>query len=107
GLGLVASAAKGERATSVINQLNAALQQGELRGDAFNSVITNTPAIADALARGLGKTREQLSAMAKAGELATDVWVPALLSQTDSLGVAVDGMAVTVGDALQRLDNAW
>lgn len=107
GLGLVASAAKGERATSVINQLNAALQQGELRGDAFNSVITNTPAIADALTRGLGKTREQLSAMAKAGELTTDVWVPALLSQTDSLGVAVDGMAVTVGDALQRLDNAW
>lgn len=107
GLGLVASAAKGERATSVITQLNAALQQGQLRGDAFNSVITNTPAIADALARGLGKTREQLTAMAKAGELTTDVWVPALLSQTDELGTAVDNMAVTVGDAMQRLDNAW
>ncbi|TLX65068.1 hypothetical protein DN820_01785 [Stutzerimonas nosocomialis] len=107
GLGLVASAAKGERAASVINQLNTALQDGELRGDAFNSVIRNTPALADALARGLGKTREQLAAMAKEGELTTDIWVPALIGQVDSLGDAVDSMQVTVGDALTRLNNAW
>lgn len=107
GLGLVASAAKGERAASVINQLNQALQDGELRGDAFNSMIRNTPALADAMARGLGKTREQLAAMAKDGELTTDVWVPALIGQVDSLGDAVDGMQVTVGDALTRLNNAW
>jgi len=107
GLGLVASAAKGERAASVINQLNQALQDGELRGDAFNSMIRNTPALADAMARGLGKTREQLAAMAKDGELTTDVWVPALIGQVDSLGEAVDGMQVTVGDALTRLNNAW
>lgn len=107
GLGLVASAAKGERAAAVINQVNQALQQGELRGDAFNSVIRNTPALADALARGLGKTREELAAMAKAGELTTDVWVPALIGQVDALGEAVDGMQVTVGDALTRLNNAW
>ncbi|USR38088.1 tape measure protein [Ectopseudomonas hydrolytica] len=96
GLGLVASAAKGERAASVINQINQALQDGQLRGDAFNSVIRNTPALADALARGLGKTREELAAMAKAGELTTDVWVPALIGQVDALGEAVDGMQVTV-----------
>lgn len=107
GLGLVASAAKGERAAAVINQVNQALQQGELRGDAFNSVIRNTPALADALARGLGKTREELAAMAKAGELTTEVWVPALIGQVDALGEAVDGMQVTVGDALTRLNNAW
>jgi len=107
GLGLVASAAKGERATSVINQFSDALQQGVLRGDSFNSMIRNTPALADALARGLGKTREELVAMAKAGELTTDVFVPALISQMDSLGQAVDDMTVTVGDAGTILQNAW
>lgn len=107
GLGLVASAAKGEKATATINQLSNALQDGVLRGDAFNSVIRNTPAIADALARGLNVTREQLAAMAKEGELTTSRWVPALLSQVDSLGSAVDGMAVTTEDALVRLNNAW
>src|SRR5690554_3535280 len=107
GLGLVASAAKGEKAAATINQLSNALQDGALRGDAFNSVIRNTPAIADALARGLNVTREQLAAMAKEGELTTSRWVHALLSQVDSLGRAVDGMAVTTEDALVRLNNAW
>src|SRR5690606_23718521 len=107
GLGLVASAAKGEKATATINQLSNALQDGVLRGDAFNSVIRNTPAIADALAKGLNVTREQLAAMAKEGELTTSTWVPALLSQVDSLGTAVDDMAVTTEDALVRLNNAW
>ncbi len=41
GLGLVASAAKGEKAASVINQFSNALQDGVLRGDAFNSMIRN------------------------------------------------------------------
>lgn len=107
GLGLVASAAKGEKAASVINQFSNALQDGVLRGDAFNSMIRNTPALADAMARGLGKSREELARMAKEGKLATDVFVPALISQMDSLGGAVDGMQVTVADALTKLDNAW
>lgn len=107
GLGLVASAAKGEKAASVINQFSNALQDGVLRGDAFNSMIRNTPALADAMAKGLGKSREELARMAKEGKLTTDVFVPALISQMDSLGGAVDGMQVTVADALTKLDNAW
>lgn len=107
GLGLVASAAKGERATSTIHQLSNALQDGVLRGDAFNAMIRNTPALADALTRSLGVTREELASMAKSGELTTDKWVPALIDQVDTLGTAVDDMAVTVDDALVRLNNAW
>lgn len=107
GLGLVASAAKGERATQVINQFSKALQQGKLQGDSFNAMVESAPALTDALARGLGKTREELARMATEGKLTTDVFVPALLSQMDSLGSAVDGMTITVGDALTRLQNAW
>ena len=107
GLGLVASAAKGERATQVINQFSKALQQGKLQGDSFNAMVESAPALTDALARGLGKTREELAGMATEGKLTTDVFVPALLSQMDSLGSAVDGMNITVGDALARLQNAW
>lgn len=107
GLGLVASAAKGERATQVINNFNSALQDGVLRGDAFNSMVRVAPALADAMARGLGKTREELAAMAKAGELTTDVFVPALISQMDRLGEAVDNMTITGGDGFVRVMNAW
>lgn len=107
GLGMVASAAKGERAVSVINQFSNALQDGKLQGDAFQAMVRNTPALANALSQALGKTREELAAMATAGELTTDVWVPALISQTDELGKAVDDMNIVVGDALTRLNNAW
>jgi tape measure domain-containing protein len=107
GLGMVASAAKGERAASVMQQFSNALQSGKLQGDAFQSMIRNTPVLADALAAALGRSREELAKMASEGQLTTDVWVPALISQLDNLGAAVDDMNITVGDALTRLNNAW
>lgn len=107
GLGMVASAAKGERAASSMQQFSNALADGKLQGDAFQSMLRNTPAIADALGVALGRSREELAKMATEGKLTTDVWVPALISQLDSLGAAVDNMNITVGDSLTRLNNAW
>jgi tape measure domain-containing protein len=107
GLGMVASSAKGERAASVMQQFSNALQDGKLQGDAFQSMVRNTSVLADALTVSLGRSREELAKMASEGQLTTDVWVPALISQLDSLGTAVDGMNITVGDALTRLNNAW
>lgn len=107
GLGLVASAAKGEKAEQVINQVGKAMQTGVLRGEAFNAVIEQTPALADALARGLGKSREQLAKMAADGKLTSDIVIPALISQLGELGKAVDKMNPLVGDALIRLEKAW
>lgn len=107
GLGMVASAAKGERAASVMQQFSNALQDGKLQGDAFQAMVRNTPVLADALAASLGRTREELAKMASEGLLTTDVWVPALIAQVESLGKAVDDMNITVGDALIRLNNAW
>lgn len=107
GLGMVASAAKGERAASVMQQFSNALQDGKLQGDAFQTMVRNTPVLTDALAASLGRTREELAKMAREGQLTTDVWVPAVIAQLDNLGTAVDGMNITVGDALTRLNNAW
>lgn len=107
GLGMVASAARGERAAAALQQFSNALQDGKLQGDAFKAMIRTTPALTDALARSLGVTREELAKMASEGQLTTDVWVPALISQLDSLGSAVDGMNILVSDALTRLNNAW
>ncbi|QFT23565.1 Chromosome partition protein Smc [Pseudomonas sp. THAF187a] len=107
GLGMVASAARGERAAAALQQFSNALQDGKLQGDAFTAMIRTTPALADALTRSLGLTREELAKMATEGQLTTDVWVPAVISQLDSLGGAVDGMNILVSDALTRLNNAW
>lgn len=101
-LGLVASNATGQKAETVITNFNRAMQIGVLRGDNFNSVLTEAPEIANALAVGLGKSRKELIAMAAAGELTSEVVIPALISQLGALGKKTDDMRVTVQDAWTR-----
>lgn len=106
GLGLVASATKGDQARAVIDQFNKAMQVGVLRGDAFNSVIQQAPELANALAAGLGVTRQELIGLAEAGELTSQRVIPALISQLPELGKKVDDMRVTVGDGVLRFRGA-
>lgn len=104
-LGLDASGAKGEAAAAVIRQLSQALQVGVLRGQDFNSVLTGAPEIINAVALSLGKSRSELLAMARAGDLTTEVFVPALIEQMDSMGEKADQAEKTVTDAMFTLTN--
>lgn len=97
--GLVANSVKGEQAAAVINQFTKGLQTGVIRGDAFNAVLENSPALIDALQKGLGVTRAELIRMANAGELTTDRVVTAFASQADALLGLADAMRVTGADA--------
>ena len=106
-LGLVASKTTGQAAETVITNFNRAMQIGVLRGNNFNSILENSPDLAVALGNGLGKTREELIAMAAAGELTSDVVIPALISQLGALGGAVDNMRVTVDDGEIRVSDAF
>lgn len=98
--GLVANSVKGEQAAAVINQFTKGLQTGVIRGDAFNAVLENSPALIDALQKGLGVTRAELIQMANAGELTTDRVVTAFASQADALLGLADAMRVTGADAV-------
>lgn len=104
--GLVASGAKQERATSVTNALTKAIAEGVLRGDNWNTVYQTGGEVADALARGLGVSRQELDKLARSGQLTADKVVPALIGQLDDLQGKADSMATTVGDAFLQLDNA-
>src|SRR5690606_5910504 len=64
-----------------------------------------TPRVAQALAAGLGKSTQELLAMARAGELVVQDFVPALTSQMALLRAEVESMPTTVEDAFQRLSN--
>lgn len=97
--GLVANSVKGEQAAAVINQFTKGLQTGVIRGDAFNAVLQNSPALIDALQKGLGVTRAELIRMANAGDLTTDRVVTAFASQADALLGLADAMRVTGADA--------
>ncbi|MDH0120843.1 tape measure protein [Stutzerimonas stutzeri] len=97
--GLVANSVKGQQAEAVINQFTKGLQTGVIRGDAFNAILQNSPALTDALTKGLGTTRAELIRMANAGELTTEKVVTAFASQSDALLKLADAMRTSVPDA--------
>jgi tape measure domain-containing protein len=90
-----------------IEQFNQGLGSGVLRGQEFNSVMTNTPRLADALAAGFNATKGELRDMAEEGKLTAAAVVKALESQSDVLSKEFAKLPNTVGTALTRVGNAW
>ncbi|WP_257224268.1 tape measure protein [Acinetobacter sp. YH16042] len=98
------SAASNEAA---ITQLNQALGSGVLRGDEFNSMMEQSPRLAQALADGLGVTTGALREMASEGQLTTDVVTKALLSQSEKISAEYAKFPATIGAAIENLKTAW
>ena len=88
-------------------QFGQALASGVLRGEEFNSVVENSPRLAQALADGLNVPIGRLRKLAEQGQLTADVVVNALMSQKDKLAAEYAQLPVTVGTAFERLKNAF
>ena len=98
------SAASNEAA---ITQLNQALGSGVLRGDEFNSMMEQSPRLAQALADGLDVTTGKLREMAEEGKLTTDVVTKALLSQSEKITEEFNKFPTTIGASIENLKTAW
>ncbi len=98
------SAASNEAA---ITQLNQALGSGVLRGDEFNSMMEQSPRLAQALADGLDVTTGKLREMAGEGKLTTDVVTKALLSQSEAISAEFAKFPTTIGASIENLKTAW
>lgn len=101
------SGASATEAQSSLLQFGQALSSGVLRGEEFNSVVENSPRLAQALADGLNVPIGRLRVMAEQGQLTADVVVRALMSQKDKLASEYGQLPVTVGQAFTRLQNAF
>lgn len=97
------SGASASSAEAGITQLSQALASGVLRGDEFNSIMENSPRLAQAMADGLGVPRGALRAMAEEGKLTAAVVTQAILSQGAVLSGEFAQMPVTVGQAFTNL----
>ena len=101
------SGASASEAQSSLLQFGQALASGVLRGEEFNSVVENSPRLAQALADGLNVPIGRLRKLAEQGQLTADVVVNALMSQKDKLAAEYAQLPVTVGTAFERLKNAF
>lgn len=100
------SGATAESAKASIMQFGQALASGTLRGDELNSVMEQTPALAEAIAKGMGKSVGELRAMGEAGQLTVQQIVSALNNQAPQIEAQFNKLTPTVGGAFQQLSNS-
>lgn len=103
-LGVISGASQGEIGSGML-QLAQALAAGRLNGDELRSIMENMPALAKAIADGLGVGVGQLRAMGAAGELTGSKVFQALLSQTDKVNKEFGSLPDTTERAFQRVSD--
>lgn len=102
---LVISAARGQRATSVMDAWSKAMALGELRGDNLNTIIMSGGRLAEALAASMGVTTNELRKLGAQGKITTDVMF-GVTSQLEKLREEADAMPATLADAFVLIGNA-
>ena len=95
-----------ESMNAALVQLGQGLSSGVLRGEELNSVIEQTPRLAQALADGLGVSLGALRTLGTEGKLTAQSVIQALKSQSEVLQKEVAGATLTVGQSLTQLHNA-
>ena len=99
------SGGSAESMDAAITQLAQGLSAGALRGDEFNSVVEQSPRLAQAMADGLGVTIGKLREMAGEGKLTAEVVTNALKDQADVIAGEFAKMPNTVSGSLTVLKN--
>lgn len=105
-LGAVSGASRGEIASGLI-QLSQALASGKLNGDELRSIMENMPALAKAIADGLGISVGQIRALGAAGELTSAKVFDAILKASAKANEEFANLPDTVERANQRTADAW
>lgn len=94
-----------EQMSNAMLQFGQAMAGGVVRAEEFNSIIENTPMIAQAIAKGLNKDVGELRKMVIAGELLSDDVMNAILKQSDEINTKFQTMPVTMERAWTSLTN--
>lgn len=120
GKAAVVSGADAASYQSALAQLNQGLASGVVRGQEFNSVSEQAPAIMEALANGLRGTNKTfdglekkglkgvaaLRKMAGEGELTSSVVIPALIVGLEQTNKQFEQMPITIGRATESLKSS-
>jgi tape measure domain-containing protein len=87
-------------------QLSQGFASGTLRGEELNSILEQTPRLAQAIAQGLGVSIGQLREMGTAGELTAAKVIGALEKSAGSVAKEFGQVEATVGQSLTVLGNS-
>ncbi|EMF0715597.1 tape measure protein, partial [Acinetobacter baumannii] len=94
-----------EAADAALVQFGQALASGTLRGEELNSVMEQTPALAKAIAQGMGITVGELRSVAAEGKITSQEIVKALRNVQDEVDALFAKTDITIGQSLTLLNN--
>lgn len=99
------SGASAQAADAALVQFGQALASGTLRGEELNSVMEQTPALAKAIAHGMGITVGQLRTVAAEGKITSQEIVKALNNVQKDVDAMFAKTDITVSQSLTLLSN--
>ena len=102
---MAVSGSSTQAASAALVQLNQAFASGVLRGQELNSVLEQAPALADAIARGLGVPREKLRELGEQGRITSKDLFDALKSQGDAVDDLFGRTEATSGQSILKIRN--
>lgn len=103
-LGIV-SGASPEAMSNAMMQLSQSMAGGIVRAEEFNSIMENTPMIAQEVAKSMGISMGELRNQMLAGKLSAQDFANALLAGSTRADEMASKMPRTVGQATQALSN--
>lgn len=101
------SGASAASANAALIQLGQAFASGVLRGEELNSVMEQAPALAQAIAAGMGKSVGELRTLGAAGKLTAEAVVKALQSQQKAVEDLYAKTSVTIGNSITAMGNSY
>ncbi len=100
------SGASAIAAQAALTQFGQALASGQLRGEELNSVMEQTPALAKAIADGMGVSVGELRKKAQDGEMTIEKVIQALERAADSVDKKFATSVTTVSQGFTNLQSA-
>ncbi len=100
------SGGSAESANAAIIQLGQGLAAGTLRGEELNSVLEQSPRLAQAIAKGLGVTVGELKKLGGEGKISSEALLNALKSQASTIDAEFKKLPHTVDGAMTVIGNA-
>lgn len=94
-----------QAAQAAMLQLTQGLSSGTLRGEELNSVLEQTPMIAQTIADYLGMTTGEMRELASEGGLTAEVVKNAVLGAAEETNAAFEQMPMTWGQVWNRMQN--
>lgn len=99
------SGASAAAADAALVQFGQALASGTLRGEELNSVMEQTPALAKAIAQGMGITVGELRTVAAEGKITSQEIVKALRNVEKDVDAIFAKTDITIGQSMTLLNN--